>query len=956
MYFKDSLLYWKKNISKFFFTFLAIVIGMTAIIVSALLARSQKISELEAVLISDGNYDFIFYDVGEDAKEKITAIESVGQTGEIMTLGTAYAGQTEFLLGALDGKEAEEMLYLPPLEGRYPKETGEIAIDRITMLEMGLKPETGQTITVSIGEENSRMDQKYRVVGIIEEQSISEAGTWYNRRQYTDRFLDGDESMAVVDAPLAYIYCEEAGQFPTKGKSILMVNLRTDGVYGRMDFFEEYNKLEEQDQSLKCDQNRSSKASYARNILGHKTSVFGGIIEIPEDYQEAVSQIGGESTEKDVYSRVLIPLFSVLVAIATLFSLFEAVSSVFVTRERELGVYRCMGMSRGQVACKVMVEFLAAVVPAVLTGCLSGTLVYEGILLVANRGFGMRIPQAYHLDPYYAPFIKAATVPPYASAAALTVLAVVIVVGIFLTKSFQLSPLASSNQRRHALNKDRLNQILLGVNVVFLIAVMTLAFLYFKGQTKISISADLEAVETMFYDHSDYIMDRKENDCTNLDNEYRHDAGVSGENYKKLQENKNVASVHGIIECYGTKLVYSDGMEVDEEALEDYCFDTEKVEFYSAQPGKYELFHEAWNYQKTDRIYEAATVGAEEADVKEFGNCLVSGEIHMDAINAGQEVLLAVDEGIDLPFKVGDILPMDMIVYPKEVDESETYWNGGIIEGMEDMEPTYQTEEYGALYCFGERKVWQVKVGGIICLDEEKAAFFKADQQVFNKDWNIVTTVQGMSAWEIPAVNYTKVVVRLTEDADADDFEKLWFPVLNEGKLMETKSVSGLNANIATVKQKNRTVFYALAFMMIFASMVGILNAVRMRVLFHKKRNAVMRALGQETSGSIWNLLKGQALMVLCGCAFTEILVYILGRLSRIVYDVMIAWGNSGESPEEDWWGFSFPFYGNLWEWENYLPAAVTGLAVFAVAGTVTYFTYKSAAGKESIAEAMREE
>lgn len=957
MYFKDSLLYWKKNISKFLFIFLAVVIGMAAIIVSALLVRSQKIAELEETLVLGGNYDFIFYDVGEETKQAIIGMESVAETGEIITAGMAYAGQTEFPVGAMGSSRAEEMFHLAMLEGRYPREQGEIAMDRITMLEMGLMPETGQTIRLGIGEEGSRTEREYRVVGIIEQQYIEDwNGNIYCRRMYRDDYLDGETSIAEVKAPFAYIFRDEAETLPSKGLSILMVNARTDRERGEVDFCYEYDKYAEQaqDQDVKIDFTAgATRSNCASNLLGHKG---GEAWYSLHGYQEAAGRIGTESTEKDVYSRILIPLFAVLIAVATFFSLFEAVSSVFVTREQQMGVYRCMGMSKGQVICKTLVELLVAMVPAVLAGCLAGTLVYEGILWVTNCGFGMRIPQAFAMEPYFAPFIKAATVPPYACAIVPVAVVLIVVVGIFLFKNARLSPLASSNRRRYALRKDRMNQALLGVNVVLLVVVMTAAFLYFKGEAELNTSSDADALQTLFYGQSDYMMDRDEGKCYIGENERRHDGGVSPEDFGILRESPLVDTVHGIIECYGTKLVYTDDMKVDAEALADCSMDKKMLVSYGSDPVEVDLFHEGWGYKKTDRIYKAPTVAAEEEDVAGFSDCLFSGEINMDAINAGQEVLIVVDEGTDVPFHAGDVLPMDMLVYPKEVDESEVLIAGGRLE--EDEEPTYpETEEHRALYVYGERKDWQVKVGGIVRLDAERASFFRAEEQTpWDPDWNILTTTEGMAAWELPAVNYTKLVVKLKEDTDTEEFEKLWFSIFSRSKIMITKSVEGLNAKIATVYQKNQTIFSALVTMMMLASMVGILNAVHMRVLSHKRRNAMMRALGQENKKGIWNIQKGQAVMVLCGCAAAEIMVFVLGRLSRIVYDVEMEWGTTGESPEEGWWGFSFPFYGKLWEWQNYLPAIVIGLAIFVIAGVVTYITYKGAVGKESIAESMREE
>lgn len=946
MYFKDSLPYWKKNMSKFLFIFSAIVIGMTAIIVSALLNRSQALNELAEALKLGGNYDFIMYDVPDDTAEEIAAMECVGETGRIRKLGTAQMGQTEFPVGALEGSRAEEMFSLVPVQGRYPKKKGEIAIDRITMLSNGLLPVTGQTVRIRFGQEKSSQEREYIVVGIIEQQYMEEDGNMYCRRGYRQYY---GYDPAAESAPLAYIFDEEAREISSAGNSILIINLKLDGGYEKSDFLQAYwQGYEGQEEELKFDVNGTGRNDYARAILGYNFDNYDGMN--PQSYQEALEQIGGESTEKDVYSRVLIPLFSLLIAVATFFSVLEATSSVFVTREKQMGVYRCIGMSRGQAILKTLVELLIAVVPAMVVGCLLGTAVYEGILLALNSLCGTRLSQAFDIELFYEPFIKAATVPPYAFAVGFIGVMEAAVIALFLFRNSKLTPLASSNRGRYALEKDRINRILLGIHITLLITVITVAFLYFTGEAEAETSYERHMVDTMFYDSSDYAMQIDTNlsyDGGLYGFEGRHDAGVSGEAYRSLSENPNVEALHGIIQCYGTRLTYDESIQVDEEALAGYQITEGMYE------GEFELVQMALGYKETDRIYLAQTVGLEEADLLELAPNVTEGEIRPEEVNAGREVVLVAEEGVDLPFTAGDVLPMGMVVLPPEIDTSEEYWLG---EYEFEGEPTYPaTEEHREIFVVGTRKDWEVTVGAIVYLDEAQSAFYKTESYP-PLGMNFLTTTQGMAAWDIPAVNYTKLVVRLKEDADTDAFEAVWFSLLNEGKIMTTRSVSGLNAKIATVRQKNRIIFLAMAIMMILTSSIGIFNAIHMRVLFCKKRNAVLRALGQNNGRIVWQLQKSQAAMVLCGCAIAEVTVCILGRLRQIIYDVYENWTTGENAPLDDWWGFSFPFKAKAWEWQDCLIPVAVGAVIFAIAAGIVYVTYRKTAGRESIAESMREE
>lgn len=947
MYFKDSLLYWKKNMSKLVFIFSAIVIGMTAIIASSLLVRSQALNELAEALQFGGNYDFIMYNVPDDAAGEIAAMECVGETGRIHKLGTAQMGQTEFPVGAFESDRAEEMFSLVPVQGRYPEKKGEIAIDRIAMLSNGMLPETGQTVCIRFEQEGSSQEREFLVVGIIEQQYMEEDGNMYCRRGYRQYY---GYDPAAETAPLAYISDEEAREITDGENSILMINLKLDGEYENSDFLQAYQQTYEgQDEELKFDFNTSGRNIIARAILGYQDD---SMLDMPQSYQEALGQIGSESTEKDVYSRVLIPLFSLLIAAATFFSVLEATSSVFVTREKQMGVYRCIGMSRGQAVLKTLVELLIVIAPAMVAGCLLGTAVYEGILLAVNSLWGMRLPQAFDIEPFYEPFIKAATVPPYAFAVGFIGAMEAAVIALFLFRNSRLTPLASSNRERYALEKDRINRILLGVHIMLLITVITAAFLYFAGEAEAETAYERQMVDTMFYDSSDYAMQidtGKSYDGSVYGFEGRHDAGVSQDAYRKLSENPDVEALHGIIQCYGTRLVYDESIPVDEEALAGYQITEGMYE------GEFELVQTALGYKETDRCYLAPTVGLEEADLLELAPNVTEGEIRPEEVNAGREVVLVAEEGVNLPFAVGDVLPMGMVVMPPEIDVSEGYWSMGDYEF--EGEPTYPaTEEHRAIYVVGTRKDWEVTVGAIVYLDEAQSAFYKTEYFPPHGILNFLTTTQGMAAWDIPAVNYTKLVVRLKEGADTDEFESAWFSLLNEGKIMTTRSVSGLNAKIATVQQKNRIIFLAMATMMILTSSIGIFNAIHMRVLFCKRRNAVLRALGQNNGRIVWQLQKSQAVMVLCGCAVAEVMVCILGRLRQIAYDVYANWTTGENAPPDDWWGFSFPFKAKAWEWQDCLIAVAVGAVIFAIAAGIVYVTYRKTAGRESIAESMREE
>lgn len=951
MYIKNAFYYWRKHKNMYVSMVVTIALGIMAVMIAALLVRSQIVTKLEETLNNGGFYDIAIYDVSDQVKEELRSDERFESVGIVYCLGQAVSENgMEFPIGVVENKETEDMLHLIPIEGRYPEKEGEITLDRITMQCMGIKPKVGEVIQLQLKSKDKELaSREYKVVGIIEQRYMSEWGKVYTRRRYAP--MDAtEESEDYSECPYAYIYSSEMDLFKDTEQEVLLANVKTGQDYGDSDVKEEL--LDKYGDNLKADYNELGRSHYANTLLGYKAGYEGSTAVY--SYQEALDRIGSESTEKDFYSRVMIPLFSMLIAIITFFSLYEAFGSFILSRKKEIGMYRCLGMNQKQVLLMVAVKLLFIIVPGVLIGCIGGILGYGGILYVMDHILGLHIRQAIWLPEYFAPFIKAATVSPYISSIGLSLIAVLFSIVTPLIKCAQLSPLEVC-RKEGASQKERMKyRLALGINVCVLIVSVTIGYLYFASESRFENEQLTNTAEECLIDGSDYMME-KTFDQAGLWDEVRHDAGITRENIKLLEENSMVERVHKAIVCNGTHLIYnqeevsSEISEFLESALYEYIMfeDTEDERWYASV---FEKHKEYVGFTKKEDIYRVPAIALDEQEWSRLSSYIVDGEIHQDALRKGEEVVLVYSGEEDIPYQVGDELPMNVVIYSKNVDESEDYSKNKI---MKDAEPIIPADgKHPAQYFYGERQDWKVRVGAILCIDNTSLLNFYSGEYSFGL--LIFTRTEAFEAWNMPDKNYTKVAVNLSKDADIVEFEILWYQLLSQGKIMTMRSLERIKDELRENIWSSRVIFLALSGMMIIISLLGILNALHMQVLQEKRRISIYRALGVSKREMRRKQQKKQLLMVVIGAALAEGTTVGILLLRSYLDKVIDAYCEGTINKELDWWGFNFPFtrIGRL----DCVVAIVVSLIMFLLMALVVGCMYQRTINRQTIAEGLREE
>ena len=125
---------------------------------------------------SMGNQDFILSHTDEETMHDAAEKGLVAQYGFAHTVAYAYADSDEYDNGVsiawLDDA-AKSISYISFLEGNYPENENEIAIEKIALLRLGIDAKVGDTVTLSVLTQNDRsyigdaQEKTYKLVGIV---------------------------------------------------------------------------------------------------------------------------------------------------------------------------------------------------------------------------------------------------------------------------------------------------------------------------------------------------------------------------------------------------------------------------------------------------------------------------------------------------------------------------------------------------------------------------------------------------------------------------------------------------------------------------------------------------------------------------------------------------------------------------------------------------------------------
>ena len=268
-----------------------------------------------------------FVDVEQGVKDGL--VESYGYAH---VLGYAYTDEEKIEKGTpvawLD-ENAKELYYVHFVEGRYPQAKGEIAIEKDAALRLGIKPEIGEKITLSMLTANytdflsSSTERTYTVVGILTDKRKSFEKIWGvdSTPRFPAALVSGEETVALGGKEIPAVFFN-----PTEKSLKEKVEVEEHSGFYYSSFFE----------------------NFISPIYDKAKAVYG------EDYNNInimydVKNLFYDSNGAVMNSALLSVTLAAVLMIASCIGIINAFSTNLKERKKQIGMLRAVGATKRQI-------------------------------------------------------------------------------------------------------------------------------------------------------------------------------------------------------------------------------------------------------------------------------------------------------------------------------------------------------------------------------------------------------------------------------------------------------------------------------------------------------------------------------------------------------------------------------------------------------------------------------
>jgi len=883
-----SLSYWKFHKKNLVSLLSVMIIGVAALFAAALLIRSEKEQVLEKELKLLGDYDAIIYDISEETYENIQNLEGVSAAGayyEVAVAGREGATSGAYSLVAFEDAASEEMYHMTCEEGGYPQNENEIAADASSLKKLGIMPEVGDTIILSLFDEqgNSQGEKEYTISGIFEASNATVYDGWYRYPHEIDKeeylmpsfvVAGGSETFETNLSITAMVQCEDV--YAIDFKSALSGG---DGEH----------------------------ANYMDPVLGRSYAyayVLGIFMSIYEEYgatnlDTVIQALCDGKGVKDFYSSVLIPVFVFLIACVSAISIYNVVRISLYDRRKQLKTLRSLGLSGKKCGGLLLAEIVIFFALSYVLGIVLGCGIHYFMLWVLEKCFDVTLTSGFEVSQY----VSAVTFNPFILS--LIVLCVVTMIAsfrpvVYFSRQVPVELEWGINVKKKQRNKGNLKLNFRGkrysfyftsiaVILSFVLCSIPFGYVYFRAMADKETSGYETDLELAGLSQYDYSAEKERADrLSTFGVETRRHYGVTEDALEEICGSEYFSDYYAEALRLSTRIVIPSSQETevwnglfDEENLRGMYktayYDEETMEQYPefAQAAKEaeDAVIESMGYTDGECIYSMPTIGLTKETLSKLNQYVRYGEVDMDAIQSGEEVLVAVSEA-DLEnamscFSVGEELPLEDVHlqdWENSLDFDKSF--------LTDFDAAYCKEVVLpegdtvklASYAFGTRQKIDTKVGAIIVLDE-------STQEEFAGTFASLISEEGLSApmvitygnqvytsWGLDSSEYTYVAVKLSEKFDLKSADVFWYTSLGSCEGLSIASSYEIQTKIYYGQIQTLVVFYMFAFFLVIAGSICLIVTIGIQLRLIENEIETLRKLGMSV-GQISGRLFGDSLI-----------------------------------------------------------------------------------------------
>lgn len=897
--YKIAFRYWLFHKKSFFSIILTIAISMASIMSCAFLVRGMFVKRYVGFMDAWGNYDYIFLDIDDGDYNTIEDSGLFERGGTLKIYGEIDSVSEETFSAGYVDESGRELYHHSCSQGSYPADRQEITATKECLEALGVEPEIGAGGHLKINcADGSSYEDDFVVAGILCDLKQKRNLYGYSNLKYPE------------------IFFYDLGITSTQ-YFIGIENLQ-------------YDKDENEDAILEFAGEKGFKCEGVYGFISSQSILLPMEGTLTRENVEATMPY----IQKDFNSAVLVPAFSVIIALLSAISIYAALSSTFQERRKSLDLIRCVGLTKKKMLAQVMAETGILSEMGILLGYGLGILWYGLILSVQKNLFHTRIYPAFKAEK----IVRYATADPYTYPLAIclecvAVICVLLFIHMYATTDrfvFMTQPEDAGRKifRRQADGSGAKSgrrilgkcfagrtgsRIFLSILMVCLISVGSFCCLYFAESYHYEVEfmlmlEDDGEINDEDFDYAAY-KDFAISSCA-VAGSNRHHGGIAPEAIKSLEESAGITRIRYAIEARSTKIMIKEEEDKEiQEFLKESDVRVSAIDYLGELNKKTDEHLGYGGYCR----YNIPTVGINRPQLQSLEDCIVSGAADWEALRQGREVILARQKDTDCPYRVGDVIQMTDLVQDNEEDEKFNFSGGVVPENATpafrfhylDEEGKPEEDEWDG-YVFGSRTDYEVRVGAVMEIEKDTdESFYWTESLVGKNRVEFLCAMDAFEAWGLPDRNITKVELSLDEPLKRKEVSRLWYNILGNSVDMSGTSSIARAEKKKTLFTDHISIVAAIVVVLLLCSALGCFHMIQRELLYKEETYRKLRELGMSRKRICLQVLKENLKYPLTGVMVGWLPMAVFDRIGDMAgrkMDGVVSW--LGRAP----WYVLYPY------------------------------------------------
>lgn len=934
---KISFKYWRNNVIKLFSLVFSIFIGVAVLCTTLLLVRGLKLAWYDTLLSFHGDYDEIFYEVDGNAKDIIMSNEGVTGSGCYKNIGYIGDDNNVFAAASFDDEMSETIYHMPCVDGHYPIEPNEIAVDISFVESLGLSHYPGDSIKLSLYDRDHSFisTEEYKISGIFEATNNETYGGWH-------RYPYDLSETEYTDMPAVFVHKTIADKVSSYNYTVF-IQIADDRYYKTCQELGD-------DQRVKC----------LGNPMTHsRTVAYEALLKLDNDYYSDSSVYDGSNSgidraihegygNKDVYSRYLIPIFTVLIFVIVFILVFNNVKNLIMSRKPFYGVLRMIGMSSKGCALYILSELLIISIVSSFWGLIAGWGCHVLSIELVNRFYDTKLVSGTAGNLY----VDAVTYNPWTLPVIVALITVCLASAGLVLRSLKEEPVilinnadtdrSIKNRLYHQRSSTWIKLISRRVDLcshasmIMLMIVMSsglFGYLFFRAYSDLQSSQYNSTLEMNNLDKYDYSITTIDLPTDGFYVSNHHNYGVSSDKIAELKTLECIDSIDYYVWNLTTRLTYHP------DDLDDRFGDLFKVDLSEgvqsddpivskAQREAHSVLMSRSGYDPNDKIYAVPTLGLSEDQIKRLN--IISGNIDLTELANGNKVLLCVPDGMS--DAVSEVLPVGSKLQLSDIvlDQEEEQLPFGNIDYTDpDMVLDYRKivdDIFVFAKSYGKRQDISTSIGAIVVLTDEQKKYYPS--------WNDGPFIIGLDtrtfkSWHLPDINCSNVVVKLKADCNRLEADRDIWNVIGGSEGIHTESSFLVWEKIYRSNLEVMSVYYMLMINLLIVGCVAIAMSLYTKLKVKVDQINLLRMIGMSVGQVSKVLLMQNIFYPFEGAIVSIIPVTALQIVFNYVHTKLQsgAWDNDPSVLDGSAWFMDLPYMENMFSY-GFVPALIVCFVV----------------------------